>query len=99
MSASIRDPLHAELSAATRKFAAREVVLRYLPPPSHTRWIATALPECWRVAARMKEFGIAPHGNASLDFYSDQPVARGEGKTVLEAVKALAPEPWREPQA
>jgi hypothetical protein len=43
--------LHRALNRACRELNAREITLRYLPPPSLTRWIATALVVHHRVLA------------------------------------------------
>lgn len=87
--------LHRALNAALRQFQAREIVLRYLAPPSSVRWIATALIVHHRVAEKLqadiREEGEISFSYPDLDRYNDQPIARGEGATAVEAIKAMTP--------
>ena len=90
------DPLAAACRKAVVQYRAREIRLRFLLRPSTLRWIATALLEYHLVGQRMRAQGIRYHGSDDvLNFYSDQPVARGNGKTAIEAVNALQTLEWR----
>jgi hypothetical protein len=77
-------------------------VLRYLAPPSSVRWIATALIVHHRVVyklqADIRDEGEIIFSLAELDRYNDQPIARGEGATAVEAIKAMTPVTWRAPR-
>jgi hypothetical protein len=94
--------LRRALNAALRQFQAREIVLRYLAPPSSVRWIATALIVHHRVAEKLqadiREEGEISFSFADLDRYNDQPIARGEGAAAIEAIKAMTPVTWRLPR-
>jgi hypothetical protein len=75
-----------------RQLGAREIVLRYLPAPSSVRWIATALIDYHKVVDKIR--ADLPAGSLTLgdvERYNDQPIARGEGATALEAIKAMTP--------
>jgi hypothetical protein len=86
------------LNKACRDLHAREITLRYLPPPSINRWLATALIDHHRVVDKLRQ--DIPAGELNLqdiERFADQPIARGAGATPVEAVKNLLPLAWRAP--
>jgi hypothetical protein len=86
------------LNRAARELGAREITLRFLPPPAVTRWIATALIVHHRVIDKIRE--DIPAGSLTLQNigrFNDMPIARGEGATPIEAVKAMTPLKWNLP--
>ena len=97
MSEALDRALNRALAAAARKFAAREIVVRYLPRPALTRFIATALIEHHRVPERLKASGLDRGQVLGFDpiaHWADQPVARGEGKTAVVAVDGMIEVAW-----
>jgi hypothetical protein len=91
--------LHRALNRACRELHAREIKLRYSPPPSVTRWIAEALIDHHRVIEKVR--ADIPEGSLTLeniDRFADQPVARGLGGTATEALKAMQPLKWQIPR-
>ena len=91
--------LHRTLNNACRKWGAREIRLRYLPKPSINRWIAEALIDHHRVIEKIR--ADIPAGELSLqdmDSFNDQPIARGLGDRVNDAIKTMSPLQWRAPR-
>ena len=87
------------LRRACRELHAREITLRYLPPPSLTRWMATALIVHDRVLEKIR--ADIPAGELTMqdiEAFNDQPIARGAGATAVEPVKSLLPLTWRTPR-
>jgi hypothetical protein len=83
--------LHRALKRACRELQRPRVRLRYLPPPSPTRWIAEALIDHHRVIEKIR--ADIPAGSLTLqniDGFADQPIARGFGGTPTEALKKHA---------
>jgi hypothetical protein len=89
--------LHRALNGALRQFGAREIVLRYLASGS-VRWIATALIDYHRVVDKLRADLPGSLSLADVTAYNDQPIARGEGATAIEAIKAMTPVTWRAPR-
>jgi hypothetical protein len=88
--------LHRTLNNACRKWSAREIRLRYLPKPSINRWIAEALIDHHRVIEKIR--ADIPAGELTLqdmETFNDQPIARGLGDTVTDAIKAMLPLQWK----
>jgi hypothetical protein len=86
------------LNRAARDFHAREITLRYLPPPSGTRWIATALIDHHRVIDKIR--ADIPAGSLTLqdmERYNDMPIARGMGADPLQAIAEMKPLRWTPP--
>ena len=95
----LRTELHRTLNNACRKWGAREIRLRYLPKPSLNRWIAEALIHHHRVIEKIR--ADIPAGELTLqdmDSFNDQPIARGLGDTVNDAIKTMSPLQWRAPR-
>jgi hypothetical protein len=89
------DPLDRALRKATRDFHAREIRLRYFPPPSLTQWFAAALIVHHQVIDKIR--ADIPAGSLTLqnmDKFNDKPVATGKGNTAIEAVQNLQPAKW-----
>ena len=92
------DALNRVLRRACLKLSAREIVLRYLPPPSTVRWIATALIDYHKIIDKIRT--DIPAGSISLghvERYNDRPIARGEGATASDAIAAMTPLTWKVP--
>jgi hypothetical protein len=90
--------LHRALNGALRQFGAREIVLRYLASGS-VRWIATALIDYHRVVDKLRaDLSGSGLSLADVTAYNDQPIARGEGATAIEAIKGMTPVTWRAPR-
>ena len=95
----LRTELHRTLNNACRKWGAREIRLRYLPKPSLNRWIAEALIHHHRVIEKIR--ADIPAGELTLqdmDSFNDQPIARGLGDTVNDAIKTMSPLQRRAPR-
>jgi hypothetical protein len=91
--------LHRTLNNTCRKWAAREIRLRYLPKPSINRWIAEALIDHHRVIEKIR--ADVPAGELTLqdmESFNDQPIARGMGDTATDAIKTMSPLQWRAPR-
>ena len=91
--------LHRILNNACRKWGAREIRLRYLPKPSLNRWVAEALIDHHRVIEKIR--ADIPAGELTLqnmETFNDQPIARGLGDTVTDAIKTMVPLQWRAPK-
>jgi hypothetical protein len=93
------DALNRVLAKICRTLEAREITLRYLPPPSGVRWIATALLDYHKVLDKIR--ADIPQGSLSLadvERYNDMPIARGEGGTATDAIAAMTPLTWKAPR-
>jgi hypothetical protein len=88
--------LHRALNGALRQFGAREIILRYLASGS-VRWIATALIDYHRVVDKLRADLSGSLSLTDVTAYNDQPIARGEGATALDAIRALTAVTWRAP--
>jgi hypothetical protein len=51
-----------------------------------------------KLKADIREEGEISFSFTDLDRYNDQPIARGEGATAVEAIKAMTPVTWRAPR-
>ena len=100
------------LNNACRKWAAREIRLRYVPKPSLNRWIAEALIDHHRVILKIRadipageltllrgeaaRLGVPP--KQEMESFNDQPIAREVGDTASDSIKTVWPFQWRAPR-